>query len=115
LFEVTGMRRMADLPPDAVIEVGADPLAIRDNTEVHNSSILAAKESLPVSIALALAHGGITPELYANGEHTKPEIVELARRVVIRQADRAIPSDRPGWFSLGEEKSAVTRPLGNPG
>lgn len=102
------------------IKVGVDPVAYRDNRAVHHETMLAAKESAPVCVALALRHGRLTPAMFDEGLFRSDDILALARGVIIEEVRRESEMDRPGWAEItlagnGVLKHAVRVPFGNAG
>ena len=102
------------------VRIGADPYACRDNREVHVETPVAARESMPVSVAMLLLLGAITPQMYRDGAHQRAEVLELARAIELaEEVARPFPFARPGWAEI-EQDGVKTRydlvePLGNPG
>lgn len=100
------------------VAVGADLFAYRDNREVHTESVLAVRESLPVSVAKALLAGKLTPEMYAANVYAPADVIELARRIRIEEAPRPSDDARTGWIEIRQGghviRREVTHPAGNP-
>lgn len=102
------------------VRIGADPFACRDNRGVHADTTLAARESMPVSLAMALIYQAVTPLMYRDGAHQNAAVLELANRIeVAEEVPRPFPYARPGWVEI-EQDGAVSRcdlaePAGNPG
>jgi 2-methylcitrate dehydratase PrpD len=112
------------IPRDADLEaldvtVGTEPFAFQQNAKVHFESPLAARESLPVSAALALATGRLTPHQFRAEAYTAPQILSLAQRIGIVCEPRATAVSRPGWVHVRGDGIDVRRdvdiPAGNPG
>lgn len=102
------------------LKVGVDRIAYRDNRAVHSATMLAAKESAPVCIAMALLRGDLTPGMFLDGLHNSADVLALARGVMFEEAPRVSELDRPGWAEIaldgqGVLKHAVRIPLGNAG
>ena len=100
------------------VRVGTDMTAFKGNRDVHAESPLAARESLPVTIALALLHGGVPPEVYTGPAYAAPAVIALAERIEVEEAPRAAPDHRPGWTEIipvgGQPvRRAAERPSGD--
>ncbi|MGD1067538.1 MAG: MmgE/PrpD family protein [Vulcanimicrobiaceae bacterium] len=115
-------REALPLPFDAerdVVRVGTDMIAMRDNAGVHADSPLAARESLPICIAMALIYGRFTPEMYLAGDYAREDVVRLARRIHAAEAPRPTPTARPGWVEIAQRDGSTVRrevlsPSGDP-
>jgi 2-methylcitrate dehydratase PrpD len=103
------------------VRVGTDAIAIRDNLGVHFENALGARESLPVSIAMVLLHGRLTPQMYRDARVFQNDaVVNLARRIeIVEEVPRPSPDARPGWIEITQSGTAVREhvdhPAGNPG
>jgi 2-methylcitrate dehydratase PrpD len=102
------------------IKVGVDRVAYRDNQAVQFETMLAAKESAPVCVALAVRYGRLTPGMFVDGLYKTDDILALARKVVIEEAPRVSDMDRPGWAEIALDgksllKHAERIPFGNTG
>jgi 2-methylcitrate dehydratase PrpD len=106
-------------PQRDVVRVGTQPIAYKRNREVHNESELAARESLPVNVAIGLTFGNFAPEIYRNGQYADPRILPLANSVVIEEAQPEFQGARPGWIEITQGGSLpvhrrVPRCFGDP-
>ncbi|GAA1850917.1 MmgE/PrpD family protein [Pseudonocardia ailaonensis] len=114
----------AELPPDIDLDgvevtIGTEPFAFQQNIAVHSESDLAARESLPVSAALALVTGRLTPQQYRDGDYRAERVLGLAERLTVVCEPRATERSRPGWVRVQGSGLDVHRtvdiPAGNPG
>lgn len=114
----------AELPADVPlaeleVTIGTEPFAFQQNAAVHYGSPLAARESLPVSAALALVSGRLAPQQFRGSEFAAEDVVDLATRVKVVREERATPISRPGWVHVTGPGIDVRRdvdiPAGNPG
>jgi 2-methylcitrate dehydratase PrpD len=106
-------------PERDTVRVGTDPIAVRDNAGVHAGSALAARESLPVCVAMALIYGRFTPEMYLAGDYARENVLALAGRIGVSEAPRPFPAARPGWIEIARRDGAIVRhevvsPAGDP-
>ncbi len=102
------------------VRIGADPYACRDNREVHAETPVAARESMPVSVAMGLLLGPITPQMYRDGAHERADVLALARRIELaEEVARPFPWARPGWAEIEQDgvkvRHDLAEPFGNPG
>jgi len=111
------LQRPFDAARDRMV-VGIDPLGYADNRGLHTESPLAAMESAPVSIALTVVHGRLTPDLYSRGAYLEDRVLALANRLEFAEAERKTPDQRPGWVRIEQTGAApversVTIPSGS--
>jgi 2-methylcitrate dehydratase PrpD len=118
-FAALGALRAPFDPDRDAVRVGTDPIAMRDNAGVHAGSPLAARESLPVCVAMALIYGRFTPEMYLAGDYARENVLWLADRIGVSEAARPFPAARPGWIEIERRDGTVVRrdvvsPAGDP-
>jgi 2-methylcitrate dehydratase PrpD len=87
-------------PQRDAVRVGTHSNPYKRNRGVHNESELAARESLPVNVAIGLIFGNFAPEIYRSGQYADPRILPLANRVVIEEAKPEFQGARPGWIEI---------------
>jgi 2-methylcitrate dehydratase PrpD len=110
LLDRLGMERtLADIR-DVEIETGPGGLAL---TTVEPETVLAAKFSIPHSIAAAMVVGNAGRRAFADGTLADPQIADLRRRITLKPYPdiKPWPNDRPArvtWrFRDGKEWSEV--------
>ena len=97
-----------------ITAVRAETFAVpaRDNADAQPRNVLAARESFPVSLALALIHGRCDQAVFTEERVFDPEVRRIASRVRVvcdPALDALMPEQRPSRITLElEEGKEVT-------
>ena len=91
--------------PADIVAIRADTFAVpaRDNVEAAPRNVLAARESFPVSLALALIHGRCDQAVFTEARVFDPEVRRIASRVRVvcdPALDALMPEQRPSRITL---------------
>jgi 2-methylcitrate dehydratase PrpD len=106
------LREKHAIDPARIARVTAETFAIpvRDNAEREPRNVLAARESFPVSLGLALLHGRCDASVYTDERVAAPALRALADRVELRcdpSLEAMFPLARPTRLTIALDDGSV--------
>ena len=99
------LRERHAIAPSSIVSILAETFAVpaRDNADAEPRNVLAAKESFPVSLALALVHGRCDQSVFTERNLYDPEVRRLAVQVRVAcdpALDALMPDQRPTRLAI---------------